>query len=374
MRTVARTDTSLIGHWWWTVDRWSLSALALLILFGMLMIFAASPAVALRLDLNSYHFIQRHLAVVPLGMCVILITSLLSPENIRRIACLGLLLGLVLLVVTLLFGPEIKGARRRLSVYVLSLQASEFIKPCFIIISAWMLSEWQRSPGFPGHWISMFLYALIAGLFLLQPDLGQTIILSFVWFAQFYLAGLPTILVISFLGLGVIGLWSAYLLFDHVSSRVDRFINPAHGDTYQVDRSLEAFSNGGLLGTGPGEGRIKGLLPDAHADFVFSVAGEEFGALVAVAIVGLFGFLVLKGYVRLISETNFFILLSAAGLLTQFGLQAVIHMASSLHLIPAKGMTLPFISYGGSSFIAMSFGMGAVLALTRRRPGRGAIL
>jgi len=211
-------------------------------------------------------------------------------------------------------------------------------------------------------------------LLLLQPDLGQAVIVSAVWFGQFFLAGLPIVLVISLIGLGLVGLVGAYFIFPHVSDRVDRFLNPASSDTYQVDRSLEAFANGGLVGTGPGEGKIKGLLPDAHADFVFAVAGEEFGALVCLALIAVFGFLVLRGFLRLISETDLFILIAAAGLLSQLGLQSFVHMASSLQLIPAKGMTLPFISYGGSSLLALSIGMGMMLGLTRRRPGRGRLV
>ena len=205
----------------------------------------------------------------------------------------------------------------------------------------------------------------------MQPDLGQTVIVSAVWFGQFFLAGLPVILVFSLVGIGAVALVGAYFTFGHVRDRVDRFLDPAGSDTYQVDRSLEAFANGGLMGTGPGEGEIKTFLPDAHADFVFAVAGEEFGALVGLVIITVFGFLVLRGYLRLISESDLFVLIAAAGLLAQLGLQSFVHMASSLQMIPTKGMTLPFISYGGSSLLALSLGMGMMLALTRKRPGRG---
>lgn len=371
MSSVARTDTSLMGNWWWTVDRWSLGSLTLLILFGALMVFAASPAVALRLDLGSYHFVQRQLMLLPVAVVFLFVLSLPDPSNIRRLACLGFVGCIVLMIPTLIFGAEIKGARRWLSVAGFSLQASEFLKPCFAVVAAWMFAEWRRTPEFPGHLIAMGLYVLVVGLLLLQPDLGQTVIVSAVWFGQFFLAGLPIALVISLIGLGVVGLVGAYFTFSHVSNRVDRFLNPASSDTYQVDRSLEAFANGGLVGTGPGEGKIKGVLPDAHADFVFAVAGEEFGALVCLALIAVFGFLVLRGFLRLISETDLFILIAAAGLLAQLGLQSFVHMASSLQLIPAKGMTLPFISYGGSSLLALSIGMGMMLGLTRRRPGRG---
>jgi cell division protein FtsW len=373
MNTVARTDTSLIGNWWWTVDRWSLGALALLVMFGALMAFSASPAVALRLDLGSYHFVQRQLMILPVGILLMLAISLPDPLHIRRLACLGFAGCIVLMVLTPIFGAEIKGARRWLSIGGFSLQASEFLKPCFIVVAAWMFAEWRKNPGFPGHWIAIALYLLVVALLLSQPDLGQTVIVTAVWFGQFFLAGLPTVLVVSLIGAGAVGLVGAYFTFSHVRDRIDRFLDPAGSDTYQVDRSLEAFANGGLMGTGPGEGEIKGLLPDAHADFVFAVAGEEFGAVVCLALILVFGFLVLRGFLRLISESDLFILIAAAGLLAQLGLQSFVHMASSLQIIPAKGMTLPFISYGGSSLLALSLGMGMMLGLTRRRPGRGGV-
>jgi cell division protein FtsW len=309
--------------------------------------------------------------LLPVAVMLMLAISLPDPLVIRRLSCLGFAGCIVLLILTLAFGAEIKGAQRWLSIAGFSLQASEFVKPCFAVITAWMFAEWRRAPGFPGHWIAIGLYALVAGLLLLQPDLGQTVIVSAVWFGQFFLAGLPVILVFSLVVIGVVGLVGAYFTFGHVSDRVDRFLDPAGSDTYQVDRSLEAFANGGLMGTGPGEGEIKTFLPDAHADFVFAVAGEEFGALVGLVIIAVFGFLVLRGYLRLISESDLFVVIAAAGLLAQLGLQSFVHMASSLQLIPAKGMTLPFISYGGSSLLALSLGMGMMLALTRKRPGRG---
>jgi len=370
MTTLARTDTSLVGQWWWTIDRWFLGALLILLFFGILMVFGATPAVAAKLNLSSYYFIKKHLLVVPLGMIMIFFISLLSPKNVRRIAAVGLLIGLILLGFTLIFGGEIKGARRWLSLGGFSFQASEFIKPFFAVVAAWMFSEWRSKTYFPGHWISLLIFITIVSLLLGQPDLGQTIVIAAVWLSQFFLAGLPMLLVMSFFVCAIGGLAAAYFFFDHVRSRIDRFVDPTTGDTYQIDRSLEAFSNGGFFGTGPGEGEIKDLLPDAHSDFIFAVAGEEFGVFIALAVIGLFAFLVLRGYFRIVSEPSLFVFLAVAGLLTQFGFQALIHISSSLQLIPAKGMTLPFISYGGSSFLALSIGMGMVLALTRKRPGR----
>jgi len=370
MSTIARTDTSILGRWWWTVDRWTAGVLLLIILFGALMIFAASPAVAERIGLDSYHFVRRQLMLLPVAACVLFACSLLSPLQVRRVAALGFIGCIGLLVLTLIFGAEIKGARRWLSVAGFSLQASEFLKPCFAVVAAWMFAEWRKENGFPGQWISIALYGLVVTLLLLQPDLGQTVVVSLVWFGQFFLAGLPMMLVGGAMLLGAGGLVAAYFLLPHVNDRINRFLDPAAGDSYQVERSLEAFRSGGLLGTGPGEGQVKAFLPDAHADFVFSVAGEEFGAIVCLLLIVLFGFVVLRGFARLFSEQSLFVLLAGAGLLAQFGLQSIIHMASALQLMPAKGMTLPFISYGGSSLLALALGMGLMLALTRSRAGR----
>jgi cell division protein FtsW len=377
MTAIARTDTSILGRWWWTVDRWALGALTLLVLFGVLMMFAASPSVAERIGLDAYHFAKRQMVLLPVAVALMIGASMLSPVQVRRAAVLGFLGCLVMLTMTLLTGSEIKGARRWIDIAGFSLQASEFTKPCFAVVTAWMLAEWKHDGRFPGHAIAVMLYGLTAGLFLLQPDLGQTVVLSGIWFGQFFLAGLPMALVVGLGVAGVVGLVGAYFLLPHVTDRINRFLDPASGDTYQIDRSLEAFANGGLIGTGPGEGTVKQYLPDAHADFVFAVAGEEFGAIACLILITLFGFVILRGFARLLSEPNLFILLAAAGLLAQFGLQALIHMASSLHLIPSKGMTLPFLSYGGSSLLALSVGMGWMLALTRdprrRGGGRGAI-
>jgi cell division protein FtsW len=215
------------------------------------------------------------------------------------------------------------------------------------------------------------LYAVVAALLLLQPDLGMTVIVSATWFVQFFLAGLPIIWVALLVGGGIAGVTGAYFSLAHVRERIDSFLDPAVGDRYQIERSLEAFMNGGLIGRGPGEGTVKEVLPDAHADFIFAVAGEEFGVLLCLLLVALFAFVVLRGMSRLMSEQNLFVLLATGGLLTAFGLQAFVNMASALHLVPTKGMTLPFISYGGSSLLSLALSMGMVLALTRRRAGLG---
>ena len=371
MSTFARTDTSIIGRWWWTVDRWTLAAIACLIFFGVILVFAASPAVAVRIGLDSFYLARHHLMMLPIAVAIVLGVSLMGPRGVRRLAAIGFVVALLLTALTLATGSEIKGATRWISILGFSLQPSEFLKPCFAVVAAWMFAAQNGDGQVPGTLISISLYALVATLLLLQPDLGMTFVVTATWFAQFFLAGLPILWVVALGVLGVAGLVLAYFTFPHVAERIDGFLDPSSGDSYQIDRSLEAFMNGGLYGRGPGEGTVKQFLPDAHADFIFAVAGEELGLLACLLIVGLFAFVVLRGLSRLLRENSQFVQLAATGLLVAFGLQALINMASSLHLMPTKGMTLPFISYGGSSLLALSLGMGMLLALTRRRVGLG---
>ncbi|HTO82493.1 MAG TPA: putative peptidoglycan glycosyltransferase FtsW [Methylomirabilota bacterium] len=371
MMTFARTDTSVLSRWWWTVDRWMLAALGILLFCGVILVLAASPAVSVRIGLDRFYLARHHLVLMPVAIAIVFGTSLLNLRTLRRVAAVGLAVSLVLTAFTLVVGSEIKGATRWIDIAGFSLQPSEFIKPTFAVVAAWMFAAQHGREPLPGNLVAIGLYGIVVTLLLLQPDLGMTVVVSALWFAEFFLAGLPIFWVGAFATVGLLGLGGAYLVFNHVRERVDNFLDPSAGDSYQVDRSLEAFMNGGLYGRGPGEGTVKMGLPDAHADFIFAVAGEEFGLLLCLFLVGLFGFIVLRGLTRLLHENNLFVLLATAGLIVTFGLQAVINMASTLHLMPTKGMTLPFISYGGSSLLALSFGMGMVLALTRRRAGLG---
>jgi cell division protein FtsW len=374
MTTFSRTDTSILGHWWWTVDRWTLAAIAVLMGFGTVLALASSPAVAVRIGVDELHFVKRHLTVLPAAVALVVGASLLTPLQVRRIAIVGFVGCLALLLATLVVGPEIKGARRWIGIAGFTLQASEFVKPTFALVTAWLLSEGARDRRFPGRQLAVAAFAVVAALLLAQPDIGQTLVVTSVWLAQMFLAGLPLWLVIGGVAATIGGLVGAYALLPHVTSRIDRFLDPSSGDTYQIDRSLEAFNNGGLFGRGPGEGVVKNFLPDAHADFVFAVAGEELGLIVSLAIVGLFAFIVLRGTARVLADHSLFALLAVSGLMTQFGLQALINMGSSLQLLPTKGMTLPFVSYGGSSMLAIALGLGMALALTRRRVGSGDVL
>jgi cell division protein FtsW len=356
----------MLGRWWWSVDRWTLGAIGVLIGFGYIMMLAASPAVAERIGTSRETFILKQVVFLAFAGLIVVGVSLLSPRDIKRLAIAGCLIALALTAATMVMGVEIKGARRWISLPGMTVQPSEFLKPCFAIVTAWLLSEAKRSPRFPGTIIAFVVFGLILLLLKSQPDIGMLAVVTVVFLAQLYINGLPLVLVGVALGMIGGGGVLAYTLFPHVRSRVTRFWDGT-GDNYQVTTALEAFGNGGLWGRGPGEGHVKDVLPDAHADFVFAVAGEEFGMLICVVILAVFAFIVLRGLLRLLREQEPFIVLSCTGLVTGFGLQAFVNMASTLRLIPTKGMTLPFISYGGSSVIAVALGMGMLLALTRRR-------
>ncbi len=369
MSALARTDTSLVGRWWWTVDRWTLAALGAIVAVGAVLTLAASPPVAERLGFDTFYFARRQFVFLGMALAVIFATSFLSPRNIRRLAVACTVSAMVLMVATVLVGPEIKGATRWLLFGSFSLQPSEFVKPGFAVVCAWMFSEQRLDGQFPGYAITTGLFLAVVGLLLLQPDVGMSLVVAAVWSVQFFVAGLPLVLV---MGIGLVFLGASvatYFAFGHVQARVDRFLDPAGGESYQVSRALDAFYNGGWAGRGPGEGRVKEVLPDAHADFIFAVAGEEFGLILCLILVALFAFVVLRGFSRVLKSGDLFVLLAVSGLLVQFAVQAIINMASNINLIPPKGMTLPFVSYGGSSTLALALGMGMVLALTRERPG-----
>ena len=372
MHIFNRTDKSLLANWWWTIDRPLLAALLTLLVIGVFLVSAASPAVAQRLDLWSFHFTVRHLFFIMPALAVMFSVSFLSPRMLWRIAVIVMAGSFVAMSLVLLTADEIKGAKRWLPLFGFSLQPSEFAKPAFIIVTAWLISsQKERHDSGPGpikvdYMFCGLFYVLLLGLLALQPDIGMAFVVTAVFGAQIFLAGMPLRWLTLLLGVLTVGLFLAYASFDHVQSRFDRFFNPEQGDTYQVDKSLEAFRQGGLTGTGPGQGSVKLYLPDSHADFIFSVAGEELGFFFALGLIGIYGFIVLRGFNKIMESDNLFAILAVGGLLTQVALQAFIHMGSSLNILPTKGMTLPFVSYGGSSLVATAFTMGAVLALTRR--------
>lgn len=366
MISFARSDTSLVSRWWWTIDRWMLLALGVLFSVGILLVLAASPAVADRLGLASFHFAQRQMVFLGLAMLIMFGFSLLTPLQIRRICTVMLPVFLLLILLTVTVGPEIKGASRWLQIGSFTLQPSEFMKPAFVVVCAWMFAEEFKNPAFPGKRIAAALFVIVATLLALQPDMGQTMLLGIVWSAQLFMAGLPVLWVSLLVCAGVAGGVTAYLTMPHVASRIDRFLDPSSGDTFQIDTALNAMRAGGLFGRGPGEGAVKRVLPDAHTDFIFAVAGEEFGTIAVLGILLLFAAIVIRGLARILEEQDPFVFLAATGLFILFGIQALINMAVNLALLPSKGMTLPFISYGGSSMLAIAITMGMILALTRR--------
>ena len=368
MKTQLRTDKSVFGRWWWTVDRWMLMAIFSVAAIGALLTLAASPAIAERRDLDTFYFVKRQFVFLPMSMIVMILVSLMSPKGIRRLAFGCACAALTGMIFTLLIGEQIKGASRWIHFLGLSVQPSEFIKPAFAVIAAWLFAQTRVISEFPGNKIATALFILIVGLLLFQPDVGMACVVAAIWGIEFFLAGLPLILVVGIAFMFMGGIVGAYFTFDHVQVRINRFFDPTAGEGYQVTRSLEAFRNGGLFGRGPGEGRVKEDLPDAHADFIFAVAGEEFGVIACLVLLGLFAFIVLRGFSKALREQDLFIMLASAGLIVQFGIQAIINISSTLNMIPPKGMTLPFVSYGGSSALALGIGMGMLLALTRRRP------
>jgi cell division protein FtsW len=367
MPALSRADTSVLGRWWWSIDRWVLFAVVGLIGFGYVMTLAASPSVAERIGEPRNAFIVKQVLFLALAGALVVAVSLLSERELRRLAVIGCAAALALTAATLLIGVEIKGARRWIAFPGFSLQPSEFLKPCFAVVTAWLLAEGKRQPRFPGMLIAAAILGLIVLVLKSQPDIGMLSVVVAVFLTQLFIAGLNLLLVgVGFACMTAAGV-GAYFLFPHVHNRVMHFLHPTTGDHYQITTALEAFGNGGLLGRGPGEGEVKNVLPDAHADFVFAVTGEEFGFLVCLAVVCVFAFIVLHSLLRVRGEQNFFIILTISGLATSFGLQAFVNMASSLHLIPTKGMTLPFISYGGSSVLAVALEMGMLLGFTRQR-------
>jgi cell division protein FtsW len=364
----ARDRKTPLAEWWWTVDRQLLAALILLMLVGMVLSFAASPPVAERLGLGPWHFIIRHAEFGLLALPVLVATSFLNHRQARFAALGVLIVSIVLLWATLKFGVEVKGAKRWVSFAGQTIQPSEFVKPGFAVIGAWLFSESMQQKGVPARLIAFgIMLCIVAGL-LLQPDIGQTALILATMGGLLFLSGISWLLIAGLMGSGVALLFGAYFLFPHFAKRIDSFLNPEGGNTYQVDKALNSLLEGGWFGRGPGESLAKKIIPDAHADYVFSAAAGEFGILFCLCLVALIGFIVLRALIGAQRQTSLFTRLAASTLAIQFGLQCAINLAVNLNLIPPKGMTLPFVSYGGTSMIAIAFGMGLMLALTRKRP------
>ena len=365
---MSRAERSLVGDWWWTIDRLLLAALLALMTAGLVFLMGGGPPVAERLGLSTFHFLNRQVAYLLPTLAILLIVSFLPLRHVRRLALLTYVVGMALVVAALKFGPEIKGAHRWISIGGIGIQPSEFVKPAFVVLAAWAFSEGAKRRDMPGALLALLLLPVTIAPLILQPDFGQTMLITIVWCGLFFVAGLHWFWVFGLGGVGALGIAAGYQFLPHVRDRIARFLDKSSGDTFQVDTAMEAFAKGGWLGRGPGEGVVKRILPDAHTDFIFSVTAEEFGIAVCIGIVALFAAIVLRGLVLARRNEDPFSRLAAAGLLMMFGLQACINMMVNVHLMPAKGMTLPFVSYGGSSLLSLALAMGFLIALTRRRP------
>ncbi len=366
----ARTDRTAAGLWWWTVDHWLLGGIAALMFLGVALAFAASPAAAQRIGIeNELHFALRQTVFSLTGAAIMLTASMMSPRGVRRVAFFVFIASIGIMALLPFIGHTAKGAQRWLDLGGFGLQPSEFIKPALVVLASWMFAEGQKGEGVPGVSIAFGLYAVTVGLLLIQPDVGQTVLVTIAFGACFFMAGVPLRWI---LGLGVVaaaGLTSTYFLFDHVAQRVQKFLGAEAADTTQIDRASDAIAAGGLFGAGPGEGVMKRHVPDLHTDFIYSVGAEEYGLLFSFLLIGLFGFVAVRGLYKAMRLSDPFEQVAAAGLFVLFAQQAFINIAVNLNLIPTKGMTLPFISYGGSSMLAMGLTLGLALALTRKRPG-----
>jgi cell division protein FtsW len=365
-----RSDRSPLGMWWWTTDHWLLGGVAILMVIGVLLSFASSPAAAARMNIGDpFHFAVRQ-CVFGAGAAVILLTtSMLSPKGVRRISFIIYLAAIAVMIALPFLGHNAKGATRWLEFGGFSLQPSEFMKPALLVLVSWMFAEAQKGEGVPGVSIAFGLYLVAIALLLIQPDVGQTVLITVAFGAAFWMAGVPLTWIMGLGVTAIAGLCSTYFLFDHVHARVNKFLSPEKADTHQITRAAEAIANGGLFGRGPGEGVMKRHVPDLHTDFIYSVAAEEYGLIFSLFLIALFAFVVTRGLYKSLRLADPFEQVASAALFVLVGQQAIINIAVNLNLIPTKGMTLPFISYGGSSMLAMGLTLGMALALTRRRPG-----
>ena len=360
---ITRSDRSQLALWWWTIDRYLLASFFILMMFGILLVMASSQHIAENLNIPSHYFTIRHILYGALSIPIIIFFSILNERQIKITCILGIIVTTLLLFVILFDGEKIKGAQRWFYIGGLSFQPSEIGKPLYVVFNAWLLSLWIKKNKFPGWMWSIASIILLSSLLLLQPDLGMTIVMMFTWGFQLFITGIPLILILCLIIAFPIFMIFSYQHFDHVKIRIDNFLE---GKTYQVSKSLQSFESGGFWGKGPGEGFYKKSLPDAHSDFVFAVAAEEYGALICSVIIIIYGLIIIRSFYYTINNNNLFFILAVGGLAFQFGFQSLIHMASNTDLIPTKGMTLPFLSYGGSSLLASAITAGIILSLTKR--------
>jgi cell division protein FtsW len=365
----ARTDPSRWAQWWWTTDRWLLGATGALILLGVVLQFGTSPAAAARLNIAwPFYFAVRQGVFAALGVVVVLVTSVLQPRGVRRVAFIVYAVSILAMLALPMLGHNAKGATRWVEFGGFALQPSEFMKPALLVLVAWMFSEAQKGE-IPGVSIAFCLYGAAVALLLLEPDIGQTALITAAFGASFWVAGVPIGWIMGMGATAILGLGATPLIFPHVASRLQVFLDPKPSEPGQVQRAAEAIAAGGGFGRGPGEGVMKVQIPDMHTDFAYSAAAEEYGLWLSLLLIALFALLVIRGLYKAMKISDPFEQIAAAGLFAMVGMQAFINIVVNLGLVPTKGMTLPFISYGGSSMLAMSLTLGMALALTRRQPG-----
>jgi cell division protein FtsW len=365
---LSRADRSILADWSFTIDRGLLTALLTLIAIGVVLSFAASPAVAIKKGLPTYYFVERHVTFAAIGAVLMFAISLFSPAGVRRLAAVLLVVSMAGMLVVLFKGAELNGAQRWLTFGGYSLQPSEFAKPAFVVIIAWLYGEAAGRSDMPALPLALLLWGLLVALLVAQPDVGQTVLISVTAGLLYLLAGLPPIGAAILVLIGSGGFWLAYMNFAHVQSRLEKFFSAAPFENYQVGRAMQSFSEGGFFGRGPGEGTIKSVLPDAHTDYIFAVIGEEYGVIACIALLSIFAYIVIRAMQRATDEPTTADRLAVQGLSLLLGLQALINMGVNIGLLPPKGMTLPFISAGGSSMLALAITAGMLLALTRWRP------
>ncbi|AFC71293.1 putative lipid II flippase FtsW [Rickettsia australis] len=359
-------SNNFIKLWWRSTDRQIIISLIILFAFSLMLVTTSGSAVASRIGLEESYFASRQIFYLAAASGLILLFSCLNKKWLRRFAIIGFIASIVLLIAVKFLGYEVKGAVRWINILGLSIQPSEFIKPFFAVVTGWILSL-KFNDDFPSFTICIIFYSIVAILLIIQPDFGMLVMITAVFGIQLFIAGMPIFWIVLAGFLGMIGVTIAYFWLPHVTQRINSFLDPDSSENYQVSKSLKAFEHGGLYGRGPGEGAVKQVLPDSHTDFIFAVAGEEFGAIICLIVIGIFAFIVLRSLIKLLNETDKFVQFAASGIIAQLGLQAIINMGVTLHLLPTKGMTLPFISYGGSSTLAIAIATGMLLGFTRHR-------
>ncbi|SFE28200.1 cell division protein FtsW [Sulfitobacter brevis] len=364
-----RDGEPILPKWWRTVDRWSLSCVLMLFALGMLLALAASPPLAAKNGFDPFHYVQRQAFFGGLALIGMILTSMMSPTVVRRLAIVGFIGAFLALLMLPFFGTDFgKGAVRWYSLGFASVQPSEFLKPGFVVVAAWMMAASLEINGPPGKTWSFAMCLAIVFMLAMQPDFGQACLVLFGWGVMYFVVGAPTILLVGIGGLVVLAGTVAYSSSEHFARRIDGFLNPDVDPTTQLGYATDAIREGGLFGVGVGEGAVKWSLPDAHTDFIIAVAAEEYGLVLVLCVILLYTGVVVRSLLRLVRERDPFIRLAGTGLACMFGVQAMINMGVAVRLLPAKGMTLPFVSYGGSSVIASGIAVGMLLAFTRSRP------